>query len=148
MQIAKQAFVDTNVLVYALYSDSPFHTASRALLDRVQTDESLTFCLSSQILSEFYAIVTNPKRVSEVQSSEKALGAVEALLALQRVTLLPITGETVVAWMKLARHHAPQGANIFDLQIAATMLVHGVSEIYTFNRRHFEKFDGIKVLAP
>jgi predicted nucleic acid-binding protein len=40
------------------------------------------------------------------------------------------------------------GPDVFDFQIAATMIGNGVSRIYTYNRRDFEKVAGIEVLTP
>jgi uncharacterized protein len=54
--------VDTNVLVYALDADAPQHAAARALLDAAR-DEGATLFVTSQILYEFYSILTNPRRV-------------------------------------------------------------------------------------
>jgi predicted nucleic acid-binding protein len=50
--------IDANVLVYALDADAPQHAASRALLEAAR-DPSTTLYVSSQILCEFYSIVTN-----------------------------------------------------------------------------------------
>ncbi len=55
--------VDANVLVYAVYRDTAQHVASRALLERGQRGE-LRLCLTSQVLAEFFSIVTDAKRVS------------------------------------------------------------------------------------
>jgi predicted nucleic acid-binding protein len=51
--------VDTNVLVYALDADAPQHEAARALREAGR-EASTTLFVSSQILCEFYSIVTNP----------------------------------------------------------------------------------------
>jgi predicted nucleic acid-binding protein len=54
--------VDANVLVYAMDADAPQHAASRALLDAAR-ESSTTLYATSQILCEFYSIVTNARRV-------------------------------------------------------------------------------------
>jgi predicted nucleic acid-binding protein len=54
--------VDTNVLVYALDADAPQHEAARALLEAAR-EASTTLFMTSQILCEFYSVVTNPRRV-------------------------------------------------------------------------------------
>ena len=53
--------VDTNVLVYALDADAPQHEAARALLEAGR-EAFTTLFVTSQILCEFYSIVTNPRR--------------------------------------------------------------------------------------
>jgi predicted nucleic acid-binding protein len=51
--------IDANVLVYALDADDPRYALSRTLLDEART-RSTTLFVTSQILCEFYSIVTNP----------------------------------------------------------------------------------------
>jgi len=86
--------VDANVLVYALYQDAPTHLASRAFLERSQGGE-LSLALTSQVLAEFFSIVTSSKRVSKSRSPEEAAAAIEALLAMPGVTLLPVPPEVI-----------------------------------------------------
>jgi predicted nucleic acid-binding protein len=59
---ADRVVVDANILVYAVYRDTPQYAASRAWLERAARGEA-EICLTSQVLAEFFAIVTNPKRV-------------------------------------------------------------------------------------
>ena len=53
--------IDANVLVYAMDADAPQHGASRALLEAAR-DTSVTLYVTTQILCEFYSIVTNAPR--------------------------------------------------------------------------------------
>src|SRR3954447_22953629 len=92
--------VDTNVLVYALDADAPQHAAARALLETAR-EASITLFTTSQILCEFYSIVTNPRRVSKPRSAADALAAISNLLAFLHV--LPVPAHTVDGWMDLLR---------------------------------------------
>jgi len=40
------------------------------------------------------------------------------------------------------------GGDVFDLQLAATMLANGVQRIYTFNVADFEGFTELVILTP
>jgi len=40
------------------------------------------------------------------------------------------------------------GANVFDLQIVATMQANGINRIYTFNSDDFTMFPELVVLTP
>jgi len=84
--------VDANVLVYAVYRDAPQHAASRAWLERAGRGE-VKICLTSQVLAEFFAIVTNPKRVSNPRSPDDAVTAIETVLALPGAATLPVSAE-------------------------------------------------------
>ena len=58
--------IDANVLVYAMDADAPQHVASRALLNAAR-DSSTTLHVTSQMLCEFYSIVT--KRAARSQAA-------------------------------------------------------------------------------
>ncbi len=137
--------VDANVLVYALDADAPQHAASRALLDAAR-NASTTLYVTSQILCEFYSIVTNSRRVPRPRSAGDALSAIAALLAFRHV--LPIPARTVEGWLDLLRRHPVTGGAVFDLQIVATMQASGIQRIYTFNSDDFEVFSELAVVVP
>jgi len=65
-------FLDANILVYALNVDAPQYPASRSLLD-AGVDPTVKLYVTSQILCEFYSIITNPRRVAMVSSPAEAL---------------------------------------------------------------------------
>ena len=137
--------VDANVLVYALDADHSYHAISRSLLDAGR-NRSTTLYVTSQILCEFYSIVTNPRRVLKPRSSADALAAVSGMLAFFRV--LPSPTRTVTILMNLLQHHPVTGGEVFDLQIVATMKANTIQRIYTFNAKDFEVFPELIVVVP
>jgi hypothetical protein len=137
--------IDANVLVYAMDADAPQHVASRALLEAAR-GTSATLYVTSQILCEFYSIVTNARRVPKPRSSADALSAISGLLAFLHV--LPIPVHAVEGWLSLLRRHPVTGGDIFDLQIVATMQTNGIHRIYTFNTDDFEAFPELAVVTP
>jgi toxin-antitoxin system PIN domain toxin len=137
--------VDANVLVYAMDADAPQHAASRALLQAAR-DPSTTFYVTSQVLCEFYSIVTNARRVPKPRSPADAIGAISGLLAFLHV--LPIPAGAVEGWLDLLRRRPVTGGDVFDLQLVATMLANDVPRIYTFNAKDFEPFPEIAAVTP
>jgi len=137
--------VDTNVLVYALDADAPQHASSRALL-MAGHDAHTTLYVTSQILCEFYSVVTNARRVQNPCSPVAALSAISSLLSFLHV--LPAPAHTVEELIQLLRRQPVTGADVFDLHILATMNVNGIARIYTFNASDFASFSEIAVLAP
>jgi len=137
--------VDANVLVYALDADAPQHAAARALIETAR-DAPTTLFVTSQILCEFYSIVTNARRVLKPRSPSDALSAISGLLAFLHV--LPVPVHTVAGWLDLLRRHPVTGGDVFDLQIVATMQANGVQRIYTFNTADFEVFTELSVVMP
>jgi len=142
-----RALVDTNVVVYAHFEDSEHYAACSALLARAQAGQ-VDLCITSQNLAEFFAIVTNPRRVTNPLEPEEALDAITALRTIPGLTLLLNPADLPDRWMTLARQYRARGANVFDLQLVATMEAHGVSQIYTLNASHFNKISGLTVLTP
>ena len=147
MSESERALLDTNVLVYALYEDAAQHAAAYARVSRAQ-DPDAGFCVVPQVLIEFYAVITNPRRVSKPCTSEEARHIVNDILRMPGVVLLPVPIDLVDRWLELLRGQPVTGARVFDLQLAATMLGNGVTRIYTFNRADFESVPSLAVLEP
>jgi predicted nucleic acid-binding protein len=104
--------------------------------------------VSPQVLAEFYAVITNHRRVSAPFTSEEALTEIEKVQALPGLTLLPVPLDVVNRWAALLRKHPVTGRQVFDAQLVATMLGNGMTRLYTFNRTDFEHFPGLEVLTP
>ncbi len=145
--LAEPGVLDANVLAYAVNADAPQHAASRALLDAA-TDPTIKLYVTSQILCEFYSVITNPRRVAVPSSPTEALSIISAILALSGIHVLPIPARAVAGWMQLLRRRPVTGGDVFDLQIVATMQANGIQRIYTFNTDDFEVFSELTVLTP
>ena len=70
------------------------------------------------------------------------------MLALPGLQVLPTPARAVAGWMQLLQRHPVTGANVFDLQIVATMQANGINRIYTFNSDDFNVFPELVVLTP
>src|SRR5947209_2601891 len=99
---AEPGILDANVLAYAINADAPQHAASRALLEAAR-DPAITLYVTSQIVCEFYSLITNPRRVAVVCSAAEGLRIVSALLALPGLHVLPTPSRVVAAWMALLK---------------------------------------------
>lgn len=62
--------------------------------------------------------------------------------------VLPQPVDLIDHWLKLVRRHPVKGADVFDLQLIATMLAAGVRRVYTFNINDFNWNDEIDVVLP
>ena len=70
------------------------------------------------------------------------------MLALPGIHVLPTPAGAVTGWMGLLERRPVVGADVFDLQIVATMQANGIQRIYTFNKDDFEVFSELTVLTP
>jgi hypothetical protein len=147
MMSIEPGLLDANILVYAMDTGAAQHRASLGLLEAA-SDSATVLYVSSQVLCEFYSIVTNPRRIAAPYSPSEALEAISALLALPGIHVLPTPVQAVSGWMALLQRHPVTGADVFDLQLVATMQAHNVQRIYTFNTADFEVFPELTVIAP
>jgi hypothetical protein len=139
--------LDANVLVYAADTGAARHAGSYGLVESAR-NPAIVLYLTSQVLCEFYSIVTNPRRIAVPYSPTEALEAISALLALPGIRVLSTPPQAVAGWMALLRRRPVTGGNVFDLQLVATMQAHNIQRIYTFNTRDFEVFPELTVIAP
>jgi predicted nucleic acid-binding protein len=51
-------------------------------------------------------------------------------------------------WETLVTQHAVSGRNAHDARIVAAMVVHGITQLLTFNSDDFKRFSNIVVLTP
>ena len=145
--LVEPGILDANILAYAVNADAPQHAASRALLEAAR-NPSIALYVTSQILCEFYSLITNPRRVAVASSPTSALRMISAILAFPGLHVLPTPARAVVGWMELLQRHPVTGGDVFDLQIVATMQANGVQRIYTFNTADFEVFPELTVVTP
>jgi uncharacterized protein len=139
--------VDANILIYALNADAPQHAASHALL-AAANDPAVTLYVTSQILCEFYSVITNPKRVAVPTTPADAVTIIGELLAWPGLRVLPAPASVVNRLLELLKRRPVKGGDIFDLQIVATMHANNMQRIYTFNAADFAAFPELVVAAP
>jgi len=134
---SKLALFDTNVLVYAINKASPFHLASRNLINKGLKGE-VSLCLCPQILKEFFSVVTNPQgRIEKPLKPEDALEGIKKLLSSENIIKIYPKQDTLLKTMELLKKYNLRGRKIFDCQLVATMLSNGITKLYTFNQKDF-----------
>jgi len=135
---------DTNVLVYAINEDAPQHAASRAII-QAAFDGRVAGVLVPQVLLEFFAVVTHPRRMAYPLDSNRAWEQISALQA--RLPVLEIGPLALATLGDLVASRRPTGGDIFDLFLVAQMRVYGVDTICTYNGGDFTGV-GVEALSP
>jgi predicted nucleic acid-binding protein len=79
--------IDTNVLVHSFYDEQPQYPAAVRLRDSAHEDDA-ALCIAPQTIAEFYAVVTNSRRVSVPFTAAEALAEIDKLLAQPGLALL------------------------------------------------------------
>ena len=139
--------LDSNILIYAEQDIALQYEAARSLRDQALTGEIFA-CVSPQILSEFFAVVTNPRRVDDPLSQQEATDQVRKYYESEELAVIYPGSRIVERMLSLLERYTIAGPYIHDLRLVATMLENGVSKIYTFNVRDFAPFSEIEVLTP
>ena len=141
--MSDSVFFDTNLLVYSYEkkSDRKCTVCRDFVLDCFARKVHLA--VSNQVLAEFFSVITT--------KSESPLTIGEAKKLILLITSssawdkLNYTTQTVIRAAALSDEH---GLSIWDAFIAATMLEHGITTIYTENEKDFKKMPGITVINP
>jgi predicted nucleic acid-binding protein len=147
MTTSKVCLLDTNVLVYAADKNSPFFESSRKLIESGFAGK-IDLCISPQTISEFFAVITDSKRVDNPRTQEEALTEIKKYLQSKRIRKIYPGPETSNTMVDLLERYPVKKQEIFDLQLVATMLSNRVKRIFTFNREDFLKFADIEVMEP
>lgn len=136
--------LDTNVQAHR--QEMPGH--SRALdLVRGLAGGMEPWALAWPCVYEFVRVVTHPRVFDAPTPLEDAIQNVEALLASPSV-VLPGEGARHVEWLRKTCPCAHVSGNlVFDADVAALLLEHGVDEIVTSDA-DFHRFKGLRVTNP
>jgi len=147
MTTSELALLDTNILVYAADQASPFHEPSRRLRNQGANGDILV-AVSPQILLEFFAVITSPKRVQNPRTKEEAIEEVEKYAQSKHIRKIYPGSDILDRVLTLLKKYEATRQEIFDLHFVATMLSNDMRRLYTYNRDHFTKFTEVEVLTP
>ena len=140
--------IDANILVYAYNLDSLLNPRASAFLEEDILSGNIKACLPYQSLYEFYAIITDPRRVEKPVESKEAKRVIEAYIRAKNIPkIYPRKSNLRNAFDLLSKYNITK-QEIFDVVFVATLLDNGVDGIITRNTKHFERFEFLKVLNP
>jgi predicted nucleic acid-binding protein len=141
-----RTLVDTNILLRMISTGHPAQVTALAALDRLRElgDE---LSIAPQNLYEFWVVATR----STIQNG-LGMSASDALLELSRLkalfVLLADRPDILQEWERLVSVQQIIGKNGHDARLVASMNVHGVLRLLTFNDKDFQRFSNIEVLLP
>ena len=139
--------VDTNLLVYSANRAAPEHAQALRLVEMWRTDAEPWF-LTWSIAYEFLRVTTSRRGHHQILLLPEAVQYLDALLASPVVGVLTETSRHAAILTELAGQHTQLSGNVVhDLQIAALMKEHGISEIRTADT-DFHQFKFLRVVNP
>lgn len=133
--------IDSNILIYAINSDSPKHKKAQEFLTQNASDLQITH----QNILEAIRVLTHNK-FSNPMETKDALTAVLAIS--ESLKLISPTQTGYYLTIEFIKLHNLSGNRIFDAYLAATAISNDIKEFATDNTKDFNKFKEIKVINP
>lgn len=138
---------DTNILLRFVASNDPNHALVRDVMYSL-LKRSEQVCNTSQNLAEFWNVCTRPIAARSgfglsVEETDLRAQVIERYL-----TFLPDSEAVHLEWRRLVLTYGVMGVKVHDARLVATMLVHGVTHILTFNTNDFARYSQITAVHP
>jgi toxin-antitoxin system PIN domain toxin len=139
--------VDTNVLVYATFTDAPEHSAARAWLEARlgEGDGTVAFCWP--VVYAFLRLITSPRvfgrHAVTVRDGWTTVAAYLNQPAVRVVT--PGAGHVEIA-AELAATPGLRSDDVPDIEIASLAIEHGL--VLASHDHGFRRFSGLRLVDP
>ncbi len=141
--------VDTNIVVYAHREDLPqYKRALRWLTALAEGKEPWALPVFS--FGEFLRVVTHPRIFDPPSTLETALNALDGLLESPTLQVLSPGPAYPELFAESVRAADARGNLVFDAQIVAVCLEHGVSQLLTHDRdlARFPEIETLSIIDP
>ena len=143
--VDKDCLIDTNVV---LRSADSLHAASAQARTAIKilVRQGRRLCIAKQTLIEAWVVATRPRHVNGFGYSPQLAAA--GLSRIKRLFhVLADTDDIYDEWEKLVLAHRVLGKTAYDTRLVATMKIHQISSILTFNVDDF-KLSGNSNYSP
>lgn len=139
--------LDTNILVHAHNKSSPHQKRAGDIIADAMAGK-ITVCLTSQVIYEFFAVITDPKRVESPMNADEAVEVCMDFWECREIEKISPTSHSLMDVLRLAREIKLVKGKIFDCVMAITAKGNGVDCIYTENVSDFRKYRFLNVVNP
>jgi len=133
-------------MIYAHRAEFDEHPACLARLKEL-AESPLPFAVPVFCVSEFLRVVTHPKVFDPPSARTDAWGFLEALLGSPSARLIGPGSRFMTELRTLMEDANVSGNLVFDAQIVAVLVEHGVNRILSADR-DMRRFSAVEVLNP
>jgi predicted nucleic acid-binding protein len=134
-----RTFIDTNILVYLFDADAEDKKVQAS--DRFEAEVSAgRALLSTQVLQEFYVIVTRKLLVPLKPETAEAV--------VRNLSLLPVIGIDTEKIMAAIRRSQKRQLTFWDALMVETALAGGADRLLTEDLQHGQIIDGLRIENP
>lgn len=138
--------VDTNILLYAHFRGFPLQDRATAWL-RSLAEGSRPWALPVFCVGEFLRVATHPRVMSRPSTMAVAWKAIAGLLESPTLRVLTPGSRFLPILSEILEEGGVSGNLVFDAQIAALCLEHGVSRLLTADS-DFKRFRQLQIVHP
>jgi predicted nucleic acid-binding protein len=146
MRDAAAWLLDTNILLRMSKSDDPRHAMIRGALQELVA-QGARLCFTSQVLGEFWNASTRPLDRNGFGLSTSETNRIARVIE-RDFEFLPDSRDVHDRWRRLLVEHDVKGVQVHDARLAASMYVHGVTQLLTVNVRDFQRYEGLRAIHP
>jgi len=139
----QKLLIDTNILVYAFDSSSPYHQTGASIL-RLCFKQKISGHITHQNITEFSKVFIEKYKISPLKLKPEIRKITHRL----NLELILPTPQTLPHFIKLLKFSKVKGTHIFDLYLAATMLSNRINKIITFNTKDFAPIPELQTHHP
>lgn len=139
--------VDTNVFLRLVSRTDPDRTSVLNAFRKLNTaNDELIY--TSQVLAEFWTVCTRPTTARGGYGLSSEETERKARLIERYCRFLPDSLATHQEWRRLIVAHSVMGVEVHDARLVASMNVHGIRRLLTFDSKDFKRYPGIRVVSP
>lgn len=139
--------IDTNILIYATFSDAPEHGRARGWLQEQLADGEGTVAFCWPVVYAFVRLITSPRVFgAHAVSVSRGWATAASYLAQPAVRIVtPGSGHEAIA-ADLAVTPGLRSDDIPDLELAALAIEHGL--VLASHDHGFRRFTGLRTIDP
>ena len=139
--------VDTNILIYATFSDTPEHARARDWLQGQLEEGDGAVALCWPVVYAFVRLITSPRVFGgNVVSVSRGWATASAYLAQPAIRVVaPGSGHEAIA-AELAATPGLRSDDVPDIELAALAIEHGL--VLASHDRGFRRFAGLRAVDP
>jgi predicted nucleic acid-binding protein len=141
----KFCFMDTNILIYASDSHSPWHQPAKEKIKKL-LGEGFRLFISPQILREYVSVASQSTGTEKQAPWDMILKNYESFQ--KHFTLLGEDRDTVNELRQLLSKIPAAGKQVHDANIVATMLAHNIPCLLTNNTDDFSRYSKLITVIP
>ncbi|MEO8129528.1 MAG: PIN domain-containing protein [Bryobacteraceae bacterium] len=139
--------VDTNILLRRIHRSHPQYRQARDAITSLNRRGDV-LRVTAQNLIECWAVCTRPTENNGLGLLPDQAGRVLSRIENSVVRLSDDANTVCPEWRTLVASYGVSGKQSHDARLVATMKVHGVSHVLTYNTQDFRRYDGIVTIHP